>query len=82
MVEKRRRGEVCERIAVPKRACYLLFGKKEGESSDAVWLGVTVRGEHMVADLDGKGRVLGIELLASKHARKPCQEKKVAKVKP
>jgi len=34
----------------------------------------TIRDEWMTLDLDKKGKVIGIELLSSKKARKPCQE--------
>jgi uncharacterized protein YuzE len=33
----------------------------------------TVRGEQMIMDFDKQGRVIGIELLGSEEARKPCQ---------
>jgi uncharacterized protein YuzE len=33
----------------------------------------TVRDEQMIIDYDKEGKVLGIELLSSKKAKKPCQ---------
>jgi len=33
----------------------------------------TIRNEMMIMDFDKQGRVIGIELIGSKEARKPCQ---------
>ena len=39
----------------------------------SVELGYTIRDELMIADYDEKGDIIGIELLGSKKAKKPCQ---------
>jgi hypothetical protein len=68
----------CEKIDVPKSCCYLLFARdvneyrrryKNSDSNDFE----TVRDEQMIIDYDKEGKVLGIELLSSKKAKKPCQ---------
>lgn len=66
-------GKRCKELVVPKDCCYIRFGlmKNYEGSNDELY---TVRDESMVFDLNKKGDVIGIELLASKKARKRCQE--------
>jgi len=77
----------CKQINVPKDVCYIRFGKdKILYSDDGVEviqkgkkfkLGghqfYTVRDEQFIIDYNRKGLIVGIELLGSKKAPKPCQ---------
>jgi len=77
----------CKQINVPKDVCYIRFGKdKTSYSDDGVELikkgkkftleghrFETVRGEWFIIDYNKKGQIVGIELIGSKKAPKPCQ---------
>jgi uncharacterized protein YuzE len=69
----------CHKIQIPKDVCYIKFGKGEYHHSidnpalNKLNYFTTIRGEDMIFDIDKKGRIIGIELLGSKTARKPCQ---------
>jgi hypothetical protein len=65
----------CKKLDVPKDCCYLRFGKSKAieQSFDSEAL-VTIRHEQLILDWDKKTNlIVGIELLGSKQARKPCQ---------
>jgi uncharacterized protein YuzE len=79
MDEEKHEETICERYDVPPTTCYLKFTdykrfdeEKRCKYSDDI--GYTVRGEQMIADYDEDGNILGIELLGSKEAEKPCQK--------
>lgn len=88
MVKVKIMGEHCKKIEVPKEVCYLSFGKdKTDHSWDGTQLvkkrkGLkvvgkyfeTVRGEQIIIDFNKKNKIIGIELLGSSKARKPCQK--------
>ena len=69
----------CHKIKVPKDCCYISFGKGkysysfDGENKRNGKYFETIRNENFIMDFDKKGRIIGIELLGSKKARKPCQ---------
>jgi hypothetical protein len=77
----------CIKINIPKDICYIGFGKGPVfESYDGTMIVekgkkitlqgrpfYTIRDEQFIMDLDKKGRIIGIELLDSPKARKPCQ---------
>lgn len=62
----------CKEIQVPEGCCYIRFQKKEIDHSFDGYL--TARGEDMIFDVAKGGGIIGIELLSSKKAKKPCQE--------
>lgn len=78
--------EECNRIEIPKDCCYIRFCKgkpvrlignlraitNEVEIKSSADIGYTVRGEQMIADYDKEDNIIGIELLSSKLAEKPC----------
>ena len=79
-------GSACKRIEIPKDCCYVRFCKgkpvrirgktvkvNEVQVFSSSDIGYTVRGEQMIADFDEEGNIIGIELLSSKKAKKPCQ---------
>jgi uncharacterized protein YuzE len=77
----------CVRIKVSKDCCYLQFSDKKpirelwygGPLEDETTthrsekIGKTIRGEEIIADYDEKDNILGLELLGSRKAKKPCQ---------
>lgn len=62
----------CHIIDVPADCCYIRFG--DGRTNHCIDDYITVRNEYMIMDVARGGRIIGIELLGSKIARKPCQE--------
>ena len=62
----------CNKIDIPKDVCYVLFDS--GNPVIQRTIGVTNRDEEVIADFDKGGKIIGLELLGSKKARKPCQE--------
>lgn len=66
----------CNGLVVPTDCCYLSFTKKKGKArryKHSLNNLYTVRGEHLIIDIDKDGDVLGIELLYSDECDKPCQ---------
>jgi uncharacterized protein YuzE len=61
----------CEKIDVPKQACYLRFVHAKAHHSAELPYG-TARGEMLVADFDADGKIIGIELVGPA-GQKPCQ---------
>jgi uncharacterized protein YuzE len=65
----------CKKMFVPKDVCYIFFSDKQMRCHNSICDELyTVRGEQVIIDLDKKGKVIGVELIGSKKARKPCQE--------
>lgn len=62
----------CNKVQVPKDCCYLRF--KKGNVKHSKDIGYTARGEQIIIDYDKNEDVLGIELLSSKEAPKPCMD--------
>lgn len=63
----------CKKVDVPTDACYIRFGKNKIDHSDDM-LFTTVRDEQVIIDYDKDDQIVGIELLYSEKAHKPCQE--------
>ena len=65
----------CRHLLVPRDVCYVRFTREKlsshYDSSEDV--GYTRRGEMVIVDYDEDGAILGIELIGSPKARKPCQ---------
>ena len=69
-----KRKTKCSKIKIPKNCCYIVFGKDKYKKSILTEKLTTIRDETMIIDVNKKGKVIGIELLGSPKARKPCQE--------
>jgi uncharacterized protein YuzE len=63
----------CKILSIDKDVCYIEFSSQRNAHASKV-MGVSVRGEDVILDYDKKGKIMGIELIGSKKARKPCQE--------
>lgn len=59
----------CLEIEVDRDVCYVRFGHLKEPSRRTRDLGLTVRGETIIADIDADGRIVGLELVGGK----PCQ---------
>ena len=66
------KGMRCIKIDIPKECCYIGFS--HGTVDHSADFGFTTRGEQMILDFDKKGDIMGIELLSSKKAKKPCMD--------
>lgn len=69
----------CNIIDVPGDCCYIRFKKEKVKHSKDI--GYTNRGEQMIVDYNKNDEIIGIELLESKEAEKPCQEGNNGKTK-
>jgi len=65
----------CNKIQVPKDCCYIKF--KKDDYSHSIDKYCTNREEQLIIDFNKNGEVIGIELLGSPKARKPCQESSI-----
>lgn len=64
----------CVKVQIPKEACYIYFGERKEDDYDVSGeLGYTNRGEQVFVDFNKEGEIIGIELLGSDEAPKPCQ---------
>ena len=59
----------CQHLEVARKVCYLRFGNAPVANSGEI--GLTTRGEMMIADYNADGHIIGIELVG---AGRPCQE--------
>ena len=66
----------CKKLTIPvaKDVCYIQFKKDKVKHSEDI--GYSARGEQMIVDYNKNDDIIGIELLGSPLARKPCQEGK------
>jgi len=60
----------CKKIDIPKDVCYLRF--KEDKTKHSEDIGYSNRGEQMIVDYNDKEEIIGIELIDSDEAKKPC----------
>ena len=60
----------CKHLRIEKDICYLEFGEmiKPHHSNE---IGITRRGESIIADYDEEGNIMGLELVGED---KPCKE--------
>lgn len=61
----------CNKIEVPKDCCYIKFKDEKVKHSEDI--GYSNRGEQIIIDYNKKEEIIGIELLGSTEAEKPCQ---------
>jgi uncharacterized protein YuzE len=64
---------ICHRIDLEKDVCYIRFACKDQKYEYSEEIGETIRGEELIVDFNKKGKIIGIELLGSELAPKPCQ---------
>jgi len=74
---------ICKKLLVPKDVCYIRFGNQEteygfdGTNFDGKNITgktfYTVRDEMLIIDFDKNEKIVGIELIGSSKAIKPCQ---------
>jgi uncharacterized protein YuzE len=64
----------CKKVFIKPDICYIRFyNDKKQKYSHSILGFETIRGEELIVDVDKSGRVIGIELLGSQKAKKPCQ---------
>lgn len=65
----------CHKQIINSKTCYIYFGDKQKDYHHSdIDVGYTHRGEQLFIDYNKKGEIIGIELIGSKQAPKPCQE--------
>ena len=63
----------CHKIEIPEDVCYMFFARDKKPYKTSGVIGSTNRGEELIVDFDEDMNIIGIELLGSDEARKPCQ---------